>query len=88
MPSAMTYVTPVSNDKNCNDIRYTFGSSTVVKGSDMLALADHIQFFSGNIHNSHNVLPFVFFANEELVPSGHGNSAALANETNEGQLAL
>lgn len=54
----------------------------------MFALADHVQSFSGNIHNSHNVVPLVFFANEELVPGGHGNPAALANETKEGHLAL
>ena len=88
MPSAMTSVTPVSNDKNCNDIGYTFGSSAVVKGADVFALADDIESFSGNIHNRHDVVPLVLFANEELVPGGHGNPSALANETNEGHLAL
>ena len=84
----MTSVTAVSNEENCNNMRYTFGLSTVVKGSDVFALADHIESFSGNIHNSHDVVPLVLFANEELVPGGQGNPSALANETNEGHLAL
>ena len=33
-------------------------------------------------------MPFVLFANEEFVLGSHGNPATLANETNEGYLAL
>src|SRR5512144_1419663 len=54
----------------------------------MFALASHIQSFSGDIYNCHDILPFVLFANEELVVGGYCYSAALADETNEGHLAL
>ena len=84
----MTYVTPVSNEESCNNMRYTFGSSTVVKGSDVFALADDIESFSGNIHNRHDIVPFVSFANEELVLRREGNFAALANKTDEDYIAL
>ena len=84
----MTYVTPVSNEENCNDIRYTLGSSMVVKRSNLFALADHIESFFGNIHDSHDVVPFVLFANEEFVFGGECNFAALANKPNERDVAL
>ena len=54
----------------------------------MLAPADYIESLLGNIHHCQNVVPLVLFANEELVPGGESNSAALADETNEGHLAL
>ena len=84
----MTYVTPVSNEDKCNDMRYTFGSSMVVKRSNLSALADHIESVFCYIHNRHDVVPFVLFADEELVLGSEGNPAALANETNKGHLAL
>ena len=59
----MTSVTPVSNEENCNNIRSTFGGSTVVKGFDVSALVDHMELLVGNIHICHHVLPFVLFAN-------------------------
>ena len=54
----------------------------------MFALADHMELTLGNIHICHDILPFVFFANQEFVRGGEGNSAALANETKEGHVAL
>jgi hypothetical protein len=88
VPTAKTYVTPVSNAENCNNMRYTFGVSTIVKGPNLFTLADHIQFFSGNIYVCHDILPFVLFANEEFVLGSESNPAAFANETNEGYIAL
>ena len=54
----------------------------------MFALADHLKSLFGNIYICHDIVPFVLFADEELVLGGEGNPAALANETNEGHLAL
>ena len=54
----------------------------------MFALPDHMESLFCDIHVCQDILPFVLFANEEFVLGGEGNSAALANETNEGHLAL
>lgn len=67
---------------------YTFGSSMVVEGSDLFTLPDHLESLFGNIHVCHDILPFVLFANEEFVLGGERNSAAFANEPNEGHFAL
>ena len=67
---------------------YTFGSSLVVEGLDVFALPDHMESLCCYIHICQDILPFVFFANQEFVLGGDGNSAALANETKEGHLAL
>ena len=60
----------------------------VVEKPDEFALPENTELLFNNIYNGHDVLPFVLFANEELVLGGHCYSAALANETNEGHLAL
>ena len=67
---------------------YTFGSSLVVEGLDGFALPDHKESLCCDIHICQDILPFVFFANQEFVLGGESNSAACANETNEGHLAL
>ena len=54
----------------------------------MFAQADHIESLFCNIHDCHHIVPLVFFANEEFVIGRERNSAALANETNEGHFAL
>ena len=54
----------------------------------MLALADHIESFAGNIPDCHAIVPLVLCANEELVFGGECNSAALANKPNKCHLAL
>ena len=48
--TAMTSVTPSSNEKYCNNMRYTFGSSTVVEGADGFALPDDMEFSFDDIH--------------------------------------
>ena len=67
---------------------YTFGSSMVIEGSDVFTLPDHMQSLFGNIHVCQDILPFVFFANQEFVLGGKRNSAAFANEPNESHIAL
>ena len=67
---------------------YTFGASMVVERSDVFALADHLKSLFSNIYICQDILPFVLFADEELVLGGESNPAARANETNEGHLAL
>ena len=67
---------------------YTFWCSTVVEGADVCALADDMELAFGNIHVCHDILPLVLFTDEKLVLGSHGNLAALANEPNEGHLAL
>ncbi len=69
-------------------MRYTSCRSMVVEGADVFALADHMELAFGHIHVCHDILPFVFFANQEFVFGGESNPATLANETNEGYLAL
>ena len=69
-------------------MRYTFGWSMVVEGSDVFTLANHTESLFGNIHVSHHILPFVLFANQEFVLGGESNPAAFANEPNKGYLAL
>jgi hypothetical protein len=64
----------------------TFGWLGVVERFDVFALADHLKSLFGNIYICHDILPFVLFADEELVLGGEGNPAALANETNKGYL--
>ena len=86
--TAKTYNTPSPNEKNCNDMRYTFGSSRVVEGADVLALPDHVESLFGNIHKGHHILPFVLFAKEEFVLGSERKSATFANETNERHIAL
>jgi len=54
----------------------------------VFSLADHTESFLGDLHDCPHILPFVLFANEELVIGGECNSAALANETNERHVAL
>jgi len=67
---------------------HTFGSSLVVEGSDVFTLPDHTKSLFGDIHVRHNILPFVFFANQEFVFGSKRNSAAFANEPNESHIAL
>jgi hypothetical protein len=67
---------------------YTFGSSMVVEGADGFSLPEDVEFLFCDIYVCQDILPFIFFANEEFVLGGEGNSATLANETNEGHLAL
>jgi hypothetical protein len=67
---------------------YTFCCSAVGKGPNLFALADHMELAFGNVHVCHDILPFVFFANQEFVLGGESNPATLANETNEGYVAL
>ena len=67
---------------------YTFGRLAVVEGLEVFALADDVEFLFGNVHVCQDIMPFVLFANEEFVLGSHGNPATLANETNEGYLAL
>ena len=69
-------------------MRYTLCLSTVVEGSDVFGLATHMEPLFGDIHVCNNILPIVPFANEEFVLGGEGHSAAFANETNEGHVAL
>ena len=54
----------------------------------MFALTDHMEALFGDIHVRHDILPFVFFTNEELILGGNRDSAAFANEPNEGHVAL
>ena len=84
----MTYVTPVSNEKKCHNMGYTFGRSAVVEELEVFALPEDIELLFGNIYVGQDILPFVLFANEEFVLGGERNSATLANETNEGYMAL
>ena len=67
---------------------YTFGSLGVVERFDVFALADHMEPLFGNIHICQDILPLVLFAKEEFVLGSESKSAALANEPNEGYLAL
>jgi len=69
-------------------MRYTFGASAVLEGFEVFALPDDVELLFGNLHNSHHVLPFVLFANQEFVLGGEDNPAAFADQTNEGHLAL
>ena len=64
------------------------GQSRVVEGLDVFALPNDVEPLLGDIHDCHDIVPFVLFANQELVPGGERNSAALANETNECDVAL
>jgi len=67
---------------------YTFGRSAVVEELEVFALPEDIELLFGNIYVGQDILPFVLFANEEFVLGGERNSATLANETNEGYMAL
>ena len=69
-------------------MRYTFSSSAVVEGSNVFALPDHMELLFCDVHDCGHILPLVLFANEEFVIGGEGNSAALADQTNEGHVAL
>ena len=54
----------------------------------MFTLPDHMESLFSDIHVRQDILPFVRFAKEEFVLGGESKSATLANETNEGHLAL
>jgi hypothetical protein len=54
----------------------------------VFALPDQMESSLCDIHNSHDILPFVLLAKEEFVFGGECNSAALADQTNEGDVAL
>ena len=54
----------------------------------MFALADHIESLFSDIHHCQHIVPFVSFAQEELVLGSEREPAALANETNESHIAL
>ena len=69
-------------------MRSTFGSSMVVEGTDVFALADDVELLFCNIYVCQDIVPLVLFANQEFVIGGHGDLAALANETDEGHVAL
>ena len=69
-------------------MRYTFCLSTIGEGLDVFALAKHIEFSFCDVHDGHHILPFVLFANEELVIGGERNSSALADQAKEGHVAL
>jgi len=86
--TAKTYVTPVSNEENCNNMGYTFRSLTVIEGADAFAFPNHVGFLFCDIHVGQDILPFVLFAKEEFVGDGESKSATPANEPNEGHVAL
>ena len=67
---------------------YTFQPLGVVEGFEVFALPDHMKPLCCDIHVCQDILPFVFFANQEFVIRGERNSATLANKTNERDVAL
>ena len=69
-------------------MRYTFGASGVIERLEVLALPDDVKSLFGDLHNCQDVLPLVLFTDHEFVVGSNSNSAAVANETNERDIAL